>query len=202
MAVPPGPTTALRWQVVIFREKIGEKDLWGNPEDLLEKFMKCNTMYKCWAKHEGKTTGRKHYHCYLRFKTGRNRQQMVKKFGENVRHMNGDDYDNAMYISEKGENKTFQEIGLKKRHDEQSTAVAVDELLKRGQSLRKICMEHIEYRRYINQNKWVLQEVESGYADQRARDSYVPPGELYDWQQHAISILDGDIHPRHIQQVF
>lgn len=199
MTSQTGPSSALRWQVVIWRD--GE-NLWGEPEALLEKFHKANCAYKCYAEHEGRKSGRKHYHCYMRFKTARQRQQMNKLFGANVRHMNGDDFDNAKYISEDGANKTFCEEGTKKRHNEQNAAVTVDTLLKSGQSIRDIIKDHVELRAYINQNKWVLQSVEEEYARDRYKADYVGINKPYDWQQHVLDQLGEPIHPRHILWYF
>lgn len=195
MTVPPGPSSALRWQVVIWRD--GD-DLWKDPEVLLEKFKKTNCCYKCFAEHEGEKSGRRHYHCYLRFKTGRERAQMVKTFGQNVRNMKGDDYDNAKYISHDGKLTSFWEEGTKKKYSEQSTAIVVDELLKSGQSILDIITEHVELRGYIGQNRWVLQQVERAYTAKRTRAEYEAPAQLYDWQQHVKDSVEGDPHPRHI----
>ena len=85
--------------------------------------------------------------------------------------MNGDDFDNAKYISEDSTNDTFYESGTKKRYNEQNAAVIVDSLIKDGQSLRNIIREHVELRGYINQNKWVLQQVEQDYADYAKSDN-------------------------------
>lgn len=164
--------------------------------------MKINCHYKCYAEHEGRKSGRKHFHCYIRFKCPRARAQMVKTFGQNVRNMNGDDFDNAKYISEDGANKTFWEEGIKKRHNEQNAAVTVDQLLKSGKSLRDIIKEHVELRSYINQNKWVLQGVEEDYARDRYKADYDRIDEPYDWQQHVLDQLGEPIHPRHILWYF
>lgn len=187
-------STGLRWQIVIWRE--GE--MWKNPEVLLKKFLKKPCEYKCWAEHEGRKSGKRHYHCYIRFKKAYPRAHLKTTFGENIRMMNGDDFDNANYISEQGTNKTFHEEGLKKKKEQQNAAVHVDDLLKSGKSLREIILEYPEHRGYIGQNRWVLQEVESGYNEQRMRNDYKAIEQLRDWQQHVLNRIAGVPDPRRI----
>lgn len=189
------PITALRWSIVIARE--GD-NLYEKPEILLEKFAKLRAEYKCWAEHVGKKTGFRHYHCYVRFKTPRYRTQLVKKFGQNVRHLNGDDFDNAKYIGEQENATNFQEEGLKKKKDEQNAGVHVRKLIEDGKSVFEIIGEHPEYHGYINQNKWVLGQYEEYQSLKRARDDYEHPGELYEWQRDVLSRVEGKPHPRHI----
>ena len=189
------PVTSKKFSIVIARE--GE-NLYGNPEILLEKFTKLNAEYKCWAEHIGKKTGFRHYHCYVRFKTGRCRSQMVKKFGQNVRHLNGDDFDNAKYIGEQENATNFHEEGLKKKNEEQNAGVHVRKLIEDGKSVFEIIGEHPEYHGYINQNKWVLGQYEEYQSLKRTRDDYEHPGELYEWQRDVLSRVEGKPHPRHI----
>lgn len=184
--------TGRKFQVVIWRDR---------PESgtYLQRFLDLNTCYKCYAEHEGEKTGRPHFHCYCRFKTPRNWASFLKSWGENgCRIMDGDDYDNAKYISRDGTLDSFHEEGSKKRYNEQNTAVVVDGLLQSGQSIRDIIAEHVELRGYINQNKWVLQEAERAYAEKRSRECYEGPGELYPWQRHVLRRIQADPHPRHI----
>lgn len=189
------PTTALRWQIVIWRD--GD-NLWGDPEKLLAKFLKKAAEYRCVAEHEGRKSGRKHYHCYIRFKKPYPRQALAVTFGQNIRKMDGDDFDNAKYISEDGKNPTFSENGTKKKHWEQNAAITVDNLLKDGKSVHDIIEEYVELRGYINQNKHVLNIVEQRYNKKRDRELYESPGELYAWQRHVINRIETDPHPRHI----
>lgn len=198
MAVPPGtsmnPQSGMRWQVVIWRE--GE--MWDKPDKLLEKFLKTKALYKCYAEHIGEKSGKKHFHCYLRFSHPRKREALMVTFGQNIRKMDGDDYDNAKYISEDGKNESFWEEGTKKRFNEQQTYIIIDELLKSGKSLHDIIIEYPQYRGYCNQNKWVLGMVDNAYSRKRERDDIEVPEQLYPWQQHVLRMLELPAHPRHI----
>lgn len=184
-----------KFQVVIWRDG---NDLFKDPEVLLSAFRTLNTEYRCFAEHAGTKSGRLHYHCYCRFKNGRHKDQMIRKFGQNVRVMNGDDFDNSAYISEKGTNTTFTEEGHKKRKHEQSTAIVVDEYLRAGESVLDIAFREPELRGYIQQNKWVLREVERRYREKRAREDYGGPENMYPWQRHVIQRIESAPHPRHI----
>lgn len=174
-----------------------EEDAWKDPEALLAAFMKKPAEYKCYAEHIGKKSGFRHYHCYLRTKNPITRTSLVKTFGQNVRFVNGDDYDQEKYIGGQTAG-VFWEDGIKKHYSEQAAHVTVDNLLKKGQSLVDIAVENVELRSYINQNKWVLQLVAAEYNKKRAREEIEVPEKLYPWQQHVVDQLSEPVHPRHI----
>lgn len=101
----------------------------------MNRFMNLKTEYKCWADHIGRKTGYKHYHCYARFKSSKKEQTMRNKFGMNIRMMNGDDFENANYISEKGTNTSFQELGHKKTDDEKDGIGKMRKYLESGMTM-------------------------------------------------------------------
>lgn len=197
------PSSGSRWQIVIPREKKGDKELWADPEVLLGKFKSKKAEYKCYAEHVSDAeTPFKHYHCYIRFAKSYPRDHLVRTFGQNIRFMNGDDFANAEYIAETkrmpGGNPTFCEEGIKKRKEDQNAGVHVRKLLEDGVPLFEIIGEYPEYHAFINQNKWVLGEYAQYHSRKRSRDAYEAPEELYEWQQHALRRIESKPHPRHI----
>lgn len=187
-------TTALKFQIVIWRE--GEH-LFDDPEKLLNMFIKENSAYKCWAEHIGNKTGKKHYHCYLRYKSARKVSQLVAKWGQGVKVMTAGDHENAFYIH-KGSPETFTEDGIRKGLTEQNKVVEFRALIDTGLSVRQIVHQHAEYVETYSRHKHAMAIYEQESLAKRVKLSYQRPEQLREWQQHVIDRINEPIHPRHI----
>lgn len=186
--------TALRFQVVIWRE--GD-NMFRDPDVLLSRLMSEKTEYKCYAEHTGEKSQKKHYHCYLRYKTPRKLAQLVSKYGNGVEVMEGDDYANHDYIKNQSPD-TFVEIGFKKKKTEKSGYAEFCEEIRNGKSIQQIIMEREELGPIYGRNRHALAIFSEGMARKRCRDDYEGIEELRPWQRHVIDRIEEPVHPRHI----
>jgi len=195
-----GPTCqeSRKWQITIPKEPGQSGVLWKPAEDLLNRFMNLKTEYKCWADHIGRKTGYKHYHCYVRFKSSKKEQTMRNKFGRNIRMMYGDDHENAAYISEKGENKSFQETGHKKTNEEKDGIGKMREYIESGMSIGEAVDLDETMHLVADRHRYSLNLFEAEVEKRKIRADHKRVGDYYPYQQFIIDMIQEPAHPRHI----
>jgi len=179
---------------VIWRE--GDT-MFGDPDTLLSLFIKENSEYKCYAEHVGKRSGKKHYHCYIRYKTARKLYQMKKKWGEGVKIMSSFDHENCNYIRDQSP-ESFWELGYKKSETEKNGYAKFCDLITNGSSIREIIRDNLELGPVYERNRHALTIFEEEVVRSGERQRYEGIAELRAWQRHVIDRIEEPVHQRHI----
>jgi hypothetical protein len=168
----PNCKQSRKWQNTIPKEPSGA--LWKPAEDLMDRFVKLKTKYKCWADHIGRKTGYKHYHCDAWFKNPQKERIMQNKFSMTNHMMHGDDYENTNYICKKGANTSLQEIGHKKNEQKKDGIGKMRKNIENGMDFGDILEFDEEMHKVIDQHKYSLNIDMERIGMKRAREQFKP----------------------------
>lgn len=198
---------------------------WNNYEedsyDYVKQYIENNCKYGLLCKEIAPTTGTRHLHFYLNFKSEKAFNVMKKKFPKaNVQKANGTAQDNYIYISKT--DKDFYEYGEKPQQGKRNDITRIITSVQSGENMRQIipqstslqsikvaeiCMKYFEQKRHFQSRiYWFYGKTGTGktkHAWEMFPNAYEKRSDIKWWDgydAHEDVIID-DFRPHHINFV-